>query len=137
MLYRALVAGPDEVLFSRKGLAVLHDAKFSLSDMTDHSVHHLLIFGTLRSRLKDGVTHRDSLEAGKQGWRLATIRTNHDTWRYRRFRKIRGLRSCGLHNSSQAANPIVNAALRSTFFIALLLFYLKVSTDTLHSVRGR
>ena len=84
MLYCALVAGPDEVLFSRKGLAVLHDAKFSLSDMTDHSVHHLLIFGTLRFRLKDDVTHRDSLEAGEQGWRLATIRTSHDTWRWRR-----------------------------------------------------
>jgi hypothetical protein len=55
------IAGPDEVLFSRKGLAVLHDAKFSLSDMTDHSVHHLLIFGTLRFRLKDDVTHRNSL----------------------------------------------------------------------------
>src|SRR6266699_1835481 len=47
-----------------KGLAVLHDPKFSLGDLTDHSVHHHLIFGSLRTRLNDDVTQRDSLEAG-------------------------------------------------------------------------
>src|ERR1043166_4594587 len=79
MLYGALVAGPDEVLFGRKGLTVLHDPKLSFGDMTDHGVHHHLIFGSLRSRLKDDVTQRDSLEAGDHGRCLTPISTDHDT----------------------------------------------------------
>src|SRR5438093_13572028 len=100
MLYGALVAGPDEVLFGRKGLTVLHDPKLSFGDMTDHSVHHHLIFGSLRSRLKDDVTQRDSLEAGDYGWSLA-IDTVHDTWRHCRVLVLRGLRGGRLHHGSR------------------------------------
>src|SRR5438874_762237 len=100
MLYCVLVAGPDEVLFGRKGLAVLHDPKFSLGDMTDHSVHHHLAFGSLRTRLNDDVTQRDSLEAGDYGWSLA-IDTVHDTRRHCRVLMVRGLRSSGLDHSGR------------------------------------
>src|SRR5258708_13744277 len=100
MLFFLLVAGPDEVLFGRKGLAVLHDPKFSLGDMTDHSVHHHLIFGSLRTRLNDDVTQRDSLEAGDYGWSLA-IDTVHDTRRHFRVLIVRGLRSGRLHHSAR------------------------------------
>src|SRR5436309_7158890 len=100
MLFCVLVAGPDEVLFGRKGLAVLHDPKFSLGDMTDHSVHHHLIFGSLRTRLNDDVTQRDSLEAGDYGWSLA-IDTVHDTRRHCRVLIVRGLRSGRLHHGGR------------------------------------
>src|SRR6266446_7010556 len=84
MLFCVLVASPDEVLFGRYGLAILDDPKFSFGDMTDHRVHHRAIFSSLRSRLNDDVTHRDSLETGDDGWCLATISTHHDTRRQRR-----------------------------------------------------
>ena len=49
LLLGALVARPDEVFIGRKGLAVLHEPKFSLGDMTDHSVHHHLARASKRS----------------------------------------------------------------------------------------
>src|SRR5260370_14897071 len=100
MLFCVLVAGPDEVLFGRKGLAVLHDPKFSLGDMTDHGVHHHLIFGSPRTRLNDDVTQRDSLVAGDYGWSLA-IDTDHDTPRHRHALAFRGLRTDRLRHSSR------------------------------------
>src|SRR5262249_14116497 len=100
MLYCALVAGPDEIFFGRKGLAVLHEPKFSFGYMADHSVHHHLIFGSLRSRLNDDVTQRDGLEAGDYGWSLA-IDTVYDTRRHCRVLIVGGLRGCGLHNGSR------------------------------------
>src|SRR6266567_5007059 len=114
MLYCVLVAGPDEVLFGRKGLAVLHDPKFSLGDLTDHSVHHHLIFGSLRTRLNDDVTQRDSLEAGglwmvprhRHGSRHpAPLSCPYSSWFAQRQASIA---------ADAAANPIANADLRST-----------------------
>src|SRR5437762_5047701 len=117
MLYCALVAGPDEVLFGRKGLAVLHDLKFSLGDMTDHRIHHRSSFSSLRTRLNDDVPQRDSLETGDDRWCLA-IDTVHDTRRRCRVLIVRGLRRGGFTTAAEAAaNPIANADLRSSFFM--------------------
>src|SRR5437588_2116813 len=100
MLYCALVAGPDEVLFGRKGPAVLHDLKFSLGDMTDHGIHHHGSFNSLRTWLDDDIPQRDSLETGDDSWGLA-IDTVHDTRRRCRVLIVGGLRSGGLHHSGR------------------------------------
>src|SRR5205823_10600665 len=77
LLFGVLVAGPDEMLFGRKGLFFLHHPQFAFGDMADHGIHH---GGShrLRSRLNDDVPHRDSLETGNDGRGLA-ISTLHDT----------------------------------------------------------
>src|SRR5207245_3621254 len=52
LLFCALRASPDMVLFRRKGPAILHEPKLSFSDVTDHGILHRVI-GGLRPRLHD------------------------------------------------------------------------------------
>src|SRR5439155_22749954 len=45
LLFCALRASPDMVLFRRKGLAILHEPKLSFSDVADHGILHRVIGG--------------------------------------------------------------------------------------------
>src|SRR6266849_3091696 len=83
------------------GLPVLHEPKLSFGDMTDHGVLHRVI-ASLRSRLHDDVTHRDTLEAGDDGGSFA-IGMLHDPGGERCVlagARVHGLRRGGLHHSS-------------------------------------
>jgi hypothetical protein len=86
LLFGALVAGPDEVLFGRERLLVLVDLKLPFGHMAEHGIVHR-VTRDLRSRLYDNVTHRDSLETGNEGRCLTTVSTHHDTWPRRAMRR--------------------------------------------------
>jgi hypothetical protein len=51
----------------------------------------------------DDVTHRDGLETRDDGRGLALVGTLHDTRKWGCICEVRGLRSCGLHNSSRCS----------------------------------